>query len=95
LAAEEKRNRKEDAPEARTLSTRDRDPAIRVVLQPKDTNNQGTIFGGIILSYIDLAGAVEVSKYTRQRIVYCRYQGGQLPRSCIYRRSSKLLYQAP
>jgi acyl-CoA thioesterase YciA len=46
-----------------------RDPAIRVVLQPKDTNNQGTIFGGIILSYIDLAGAVETSKHTHQRIV--------------------------
>ena len=46
-----------------------RDPAIRVVLQPKDTNKQGTIFGGVILSYIDLAGAVEVGKTTTQRIV--------------------------
>lgn len=46
-----------------------RDPAIRVVLLPRDTNNQGYIFGGIILSYIDLAGAVEVGKTTRQRIV--------------------------
>ncbi len=46
-----------------------RDPAIRVVLQPKDTNKAGTIFGGIILSYIDLAGAVEVGKTTQQRIV--------------------------
>lgn len=34
-------------------------PAIRVVLMPKDTNALGTIFGGIILSYIDQAGAVE------------------------------------
>jgi acyl-CoA thioesterase YciA len=46
-----------------------RDPAIRVVLQPKDTNKHGTIFGGVILSYIDLAGAVEASKTTTQRIV--------------------------
>jgi acyl-CoA thioesterase YciA len=46
-----------------------RDPAIRVVLQPKDTNKHGTIFGGVILSYIDLAGAVEASKITTQRIV--------------------------
>lgn len=53
----------------RNISKTDRDPAIRVVLQPKDTNNQGTVFGGIILSYIDLAGAVEVTKHTRQRIV--------------------------
>src|SRR4051812_26817529 len=34
-------------------------PAIRVLLMPKDTNALGTIFGGIILSYIDQAGAVE------------------------------------
>lgn len=53
----------------RSISKSNRDPAIRVVLQPKDTNNQGTVFGGIILSYIDLAGAVEVTKHTRQRIV--------------------------
>jgi acyl-CoA thioesterase YciA len=46
-----------------------RDPAIRVVLLPRDTNRHGTIFGGIILSYLDLAGAAEVSKITRQRIV--------------------------
>jgi acyl-CoA thioesterase YciA len=46
-----------------------RDPAIRVVLLPRDTNSRGTIFGGIILSYIDLAGSVEVGKVTRQRYV--------------------------
>src|SRR3954462_6286484 len=34
-------------------------PAIRVILMPKDTNALGTIFGGIIFSYIDQAGAVE------------------------------------
>lgn len=46
-----------------------RDPAIRVVLLPKDTNSRGTIFGGIILSYIDLAGAAQVSKVTNKRFV--------------------------
>jgi acyl-CoA thioesterase YciA len=46
-----------------------RDPAIRVVLLPRDTNSRGTIFGGIILSYIDLAGAVQVGTLTRQRFV--------------------------
>lgn len=44
-------------------------PAIRVVLLPRDTNKHGTIFGGIILSYIDLAAAVEVGKHTRQKVV--------------------------
>lgn len=46
-----------------------REPAIRVVLLPRDTNSQGTIFGGIILSHIDLAGAVEAAKTTRQKVV--------------------------
>jgi acyl-CoA thioesterase YciA len=45
------------------------DPAIRVVLMPKDTNAHGTIFGGVILSYIDLAGAIEVRKHTSKPIV--------------------------
>ena len=47
----------------------DRAPSIRVVLLPRDTNSQGTIFGGIILSHIDLAGAVEAGKTTRQKVV--------------------------
>lgn len=46
-----------------------RDPAIRIVLLPRDTNANGTIFGGIILSHIDLAGAVEAKKNTSERIV--------------------------
>src|SRR6266436_4144404 len=40
------------------------DPAIRVVLLPRDTNSQGTIFGGVILSYIDMAGAIEAHRHT-------------------------------
>ncbi|MBI4244868.1 MAG: acyl-CoA thioesterase [Planctomycetes bacterium] len=39
------------------------DPAIRVVLMPRDTNEMGTIFGGIILSYIDQAGVIEARKH--------------------------------
>jgi acyl-CoA thioesterase YciA len=54
-------------------STADRpniaDPAIRVVLMPKDTNAHGTIFGGVILSYIDIAAAIEVRKHTLKKIV--------------------------
>jgi acyl-CoA thioesterase YciA len=45
------------------------EPAIRVVLLPRDTNAHGTIFGGVILSYIDLAGAVEVRRHTTKPIV--------------------------
>ena len=36
----------------------DLQPAIRVVMMPRDVNPHGTIFGGLILSYIDQAGAV-------------------------------------
>src|ERR671924_449078 len=41
------------------------DPAIRITLLPRDTNSQGTIFGGVILSYIDTAGAIEAHRHTR------------------------------
>jgi acyl-CoA thioesterase YciA len=38
-------------------------PSIRVVMMPKDTNAMGNIFGGTILSYIDIAGAQECRKH--------------------------------
>ncbi len=41
------------------------DPAIRITMLPRDTNPQGTIFGGMILSYIDMAGAIEAHRRTR------------------------------
>ena len=44
-------------------------PAIRVIMMPKDTNALGTIFGGIILSHIDLAGAVEAHRHITGRLV--------------------------
>ena len=44
------------------------EPAIRVVMMPRDTNPMGTIFGGIILSYIDQAGATEVRRHTDQQV---------------------------
>ena len=47
----------------------DRVPAIKVILLPKDTNALGTIFGGVILSHIDLASAVEARKAAPHRYV--------------------------
>src|SRR5262245_3420535 len=47
----------------------ERVPAIRVLLLPKDTNAYGTIFGGVILSNIDLASAVEARKLGTHRFV--------------------------
>jgi acyl-CoA thioesterase YciA len=47
----------------------ERVPAIKVLLLPKDTNAHGTIFGGVILSHIDLASAVEARKTAPRRWV--------------------------
>lgn len=41
-----------------------RDAAIRLTMMPRDTNAHGTVFGGVILSYIDVAGAVEAGRHT-------------------------------
>ena len=46
-----------------------REPSIRVVLMPKDTNAHGMIFGGVILSYIDQAGAVEAKRHGADLVV--------------------------
>jgi acyl-CoA thioesterase YciA len=42
----------------------ERDVAIRLTMMPRDTNAHGTVFGGIILSYIDVAGGVEAVRTT-------------------------------
>lgn len=44
-------------------------PAVRQVMFPKDTNPSGNIFGGIILSHIDIAGAVAARQLTPHRVV--------------------------
>src|SRR5688572_14699564 len=46
--------------------------AIRVVMMPRDTNPLGSIFGGVILSYIDTAGAIGARRAAQQA-------GGGLP----------------
>ncbi len=47
----------------------ERVPAIKVLLLPKDTNALGTIFGGVILSHIDLVSAVEARRVAPHRYV--------------------------
>jgi acyl-CoA thioesterase YciA len=42
-----------------------RDAAIRLTMMPRDTNAHGTVFGGVILSYIDVAGGVEAVRHTK------------------------------
>ncbi|UCE58401.1 MAG: hypothetical protein JSU63_13275 [Phycisphaerales bacterium] len=45
------------------------EPAIRVVMMPRDTNSQGAIFGGVILSLIDQAAYVEALRQKSSRYV--------------------------
>lgn len=44
-------------------------PAIRIVMMPRDVNPLGTIFGGLILSSIDLAGVVEAHRHSDRMLV--------------------------
>jgi acyl-CoA thioesterase YciA len=46
-----------------------REPTLRVTMLPRDTNARGTIFGGVILSHIDLAGAIAASRQSTKNIV--------------------------
>ena len=46
-----------------------RQPATRVMMMPRDTNPAGTIFGGVILSYLDQAGAEGAYRGGAQRVV--------------------------
>lgn len=46
-----------------------RPPTTRVVALPQDTNFSGDIFGGWIMSQVDLAGAVEAVRRAEGRVV--------------------------
>ena len=46
-----------------------KEPAIRVVMLPRDTNAEGSIFGGVILSLIDQAAYVEAIRQAHHRYV--------------------------
>lgn len=48
---------------------KDQQPALRQVMMPRDTNAVGTIFGGVILSMIDLAAATHAHAYHPGKIV--------------------------
>ena len=45
------------------------EPRIKVVALPKDTNSAGNIFGGWIMSQIDLAGAQAAREIAPERVV--------------------------
>jgi acyl-CoA thioesterase YciA len=58
-----------------------REPTLRMTMLPCDTNAHGTIFGGVILSHIDLAGAIAASR--------------QAPRNSVTRAMREVGFIAP
>ncbi|MDH3325458.1 MAG: acyl-CoA thioesterase [Gammaproteobacteria bacterium] len=47
----------------------DREPTIRLVPMPSDTNAAGDIFGGWIMSQVDIAGSIQAHRHVKGRVV--------------------------
>ena len=52
----------------KTVLPSDREPALRLLAMPADSNAQGDIFGGWVMSQVDIAGAVEAVRHARGRV---------------------------
>ncbi|GMR16401.1 MAG: acyl-CoA thioesterase [Gammaproteobacteria bacterium] len=46
-----------------------RQPEIRVLPMPSDTNASGDIFGGWLMSQVDIAGSIAAHRYVGNRVV--------------------------
>lgn len=44
-------------------------PEIRVLAMPADTNATGDIFGGWLMSQVDIAGSIKANRYVGNRVV--------------------------
>ena len=62
-------------PEVAYVYPRTQVPSIKRVMMPRDTNAFGTIFGGVILSEIDLAAAVEAHRHYSGSLVTVAMDG--------------------
>ena len=47
----------------------DREPVIRVIPMPKDSNASGDVFGGWIMAQVDLAGSGPATAHAKGRVV--------------------------
>jgi acyl-CoA thioesterase YciA len=54
--------------EQQTELPRDREPMLRVVPMPADANSTGDIFGGWIMSQVDIAGALPAIRLAKGRV---------------------------
>ncbi len=53
---------------SKTVSLPDKSPTIRVVAMPADTNPGGSIFGGWIMSQVDIAGSIVAIERAKGRV---------------------------
>jgi len=51
-----------------TVTLPDRQPALRVVPMPSDANQNGDIFGGWVMSQVDIAGSIPAARRARGRV---------------------------
>jgi len=55
--------------EESTTTLPDKQPTMRLLARPMDTNAAGDIFGGWIMSQVDLAGSIEARRHVSCRVV--------------------------
>src|SRR6187397_3060853 len=66
--ATRRRSRRPPREMATTMTLPDKEPVLRVVPMPGDTNQHGDIFGGWIMSQVDIAGGVVAARHARGRV---------------------------
>jgi acyl-CoA thioesterase YciA len=54
--------------QAPAVTLPDMEPALRVVPMPADANQHGDIFGGWVMSQVDVAGSIPASRRARGRV---------------------------
>jgi acyl-CoA thioesterase YciA len=54
--------------DSKDVTLPDRQPALRVVPMPADVNQNGDIFGGWVMSQVDVAGSVPAARRARGRV---------------------------
>ncbi len=57
-----------DSPDPRTCLPAHRQPELRVMPMPADLNPEGNVFGGWIMSMVDIAGAIPAHRRARSRV---------------------------
>jgi len=58
----------DQSPNSASVPLPDKEPTLRVIPMPADANHTGDIFGGWIMSQVDLAGSVPAVRLARGRV---------------------------